>query len=746
MAHSSHTASTHAWNFFRTGGLDQVSLQTAADLLALDQLDQKLWVALSCPVTGLELDEKTLALIDTDGDGHIRVPDVLAAVKWAAARLRDPADLLRGAATLPLAAITDATPEGKILAASAKQILTNLNRADAGEVTIAEASDAVKILAAKPPIGDGIITPAATDDAAVQTLIKDIIATVGGTPMRTGAIGVTPEQIEKFFKELTDYAAWVDQSAAQNVAVIGAGTDAAVQALKAVRPKIEDYFGRCRLAAFDARAIAALNRSETEYLAIAAKDMNISAGEVIGFPLSRIDASRPLPLRSGINPAWAAAVAAFAEKTVTPILGAAQASLNETEWQAINARLAPYEAWLGSKPASAVEKLSLDRMRAILTGNVRAALDALVARDRELGPQFRGISDVERLARYYRDLRTLLHNFVNFADFYSPDRWAVFQAGVLFFDNRSTELCVRVADVGAHANLAVMSKAYVAYLDCRRANGETMKIAAGVTQGDSDYLFVGRNGIFYGRDGRDWDATVVKILDNSISIRQAFWSPYKKFIRMIEEQVAKRASAADAAATTQLQTAAIAAATVDQKVTAQTQVPAPVTPPPAPKKFDVGTVAALGVGLGAIMGFFATVFAKIVDLPAWQLPLVVVGVILVISLPSMVIAWLKLRQRTVGPLLEANGWAINGRVKINIPFGTKLTLRATLPARAHLSREDPYEDKAAARRRRLIIALIIVVALAIAALCLRHKGYYTRLMNVIATRSTPATNIAQSAR
>ncbi len=64
----------HTWSFFRSGGLDQVSLTTSEDLLALDRLDQKLWVALSCPVKGLELDEKTLALIDSDGDGHIRVP------------------------------------------------------------------------------------------------------------------------------------------------------------------------------------------------------------------------------------------------------------------------------------------------------------------------------------------------------------------------------------------------------------------------------------------------------------------------------------------------------------------------------------------------------------------------------------------------------------------------------------------------------------------------------------------------
>ena len=124
----------------------------------------------------------------------------------------------------------------------------------------------------------------------------------------------------------------------------------------------------------------------------------------------------------------------------------------------------------------------------------------------------------------------------------------------------------------------------------------------------------------------------------------------------------------------------------------------------------MGTVAALGVALGSIMTFFGVVFAKFVELPAWQLPLVVLGIMLAISLPSMVIAWLKLRQRTVGPLLEANGWAINGRVKINIPFGTKLTKRATLPPGSHLARQDPYEDKAAKRRRR-VFSLLIVLAL-----------------------------------
>ena len=89
-------SSSHSWTFFRTGGLDQVALTSGADLLGLEHLDQKLWVALSCPVKGLELDERTLALIDTDGDGRVRVPEIIAAIKWAAVRLKDAGSLLAG--------------------------------------------------------------------------------------------------------------------------------------------------------------------------------------------------------------------------------------------------------------------------------------------------------------------------------------------------------------------------------------------------------------------------------------------------------------------------------------------------------------------------------------------------------------------------------------------------------------------------------------------------------------------------
>jgi type II secretory pathway component PulL len=237
---------------------------------------------------------------------------------------------------------------------------------------------------------------------------------------------------------------------------------------------------------------------------------------------------------------------------------------------------------------------------------------------------------------------------------------------------------------------------------------------------------VGRNGIFYDAKGRDWDATITKLVINPISVREAFWSPYKRLIRAIEEQLARRAAAADAAAGAKIDKAAETAANADKlapaAATAAATAPAPED---APKKLDVGTVAALGVAFGALSGALAAIVTGVARLAPWQIALIPVAILLVISGPSMFIAWLKLRQRTLGPILDAAGWAINGRVRINVPLGATLTAIATLPAGSQRALRDPCEDKAARRRKRRLVFLVMLVALAALGLCAWHDHAQT---------------------
>src|SRR5690606_13818711 len=251
------------------------------------------------------------------------------------------------------------------------------------------------------------------------------------------------------------------------------------------------------------------------------------------------------------------------------------------DFRAVQAKLAPYAEWSAAVAASPLASLDPARLREALDGEAASRLRALLERDRAEAGTAQAIDSVDRLVRYCRNLKLLCENFVNFKHFYSGESQAIFQAGTLYIDQRSCDLTLYVDDAAKAAPMVAMAGTYLLYCDCvRRATGERRQIVAAVTNGDADNLMVGRNGIFYDRDGLDWDATITKIVDNPISLRQAFWAPYKKLVRLIEEQVAKRAAAADAAATQKLETAAVAVTTVDQ------------TKPEPPKKIDVGTVAA----------------------------------------------------------------------------------------------------------------------------------------------------------
>lgn len=691
--------SSHVWHFFRAGGFDQVQFKSGADLQHLGELDQKLWAALACPTRGLEFDTKTLDLIDTDKDGRIRAPEMLAAVNWTCAQLKNADDLLKGSPALALSAINDTTPEGKQLLASARQILKNLGKADATAISVEDVNDTAKIFAQTHFNGDGIVPAESATDDVTKAVINEIIACLGAETDRSGKPGISQAKADAFFadaKALADWQAKAEADAA-NVQPLGDATPAAHAAFLAVKGKVDDFFTRCRLAAFDARALTALNRQESEYLAVAAKDMSITASEVAEFPMAKIEAGKALPLQSSVNPAWTNAIAKFSSQVVNPLLGE-KTQLTAEEWTTLSGKFAAYEGWLAAKAGTAVEKLGLVRLREILAGGSQAAIGALIAQDKALEAESNAIATVEKLVRFNRDLVALLNNFVNFRDFYSKDKLSTFQAGTLYLDGRACELCVLVADAGKHAALAGMAKTYLAYCDCTRPGGQKLTIAAAFTGGDSDNLMVGRNGVFYDRQGRDWDATITKVIENPISVRQAFWAPYKKLVRMIEEQVAKRAAAAEAESDKKLAASATAAASADK------------AKPAEPKKVDVGTVAAMGVAVGAVGAFLTALVGYVTGLftlPFWMIVLAFCGILLVISTPSMLIAWLKLRQRNLGPILDANGWAINGRVKMNVPFGGSLTEVASLPAGAKAAADDPFAEKPAVWPKFVLFLVIV---------------------------------------
>ena len=641
------------WKYTVIGGVTRVSVESGEDIAHLPELDQKMWTVLSCPVKGLEFDEKTLQLMDSDKDGRIRVSEVMSATVWLKKVLKDMDYLLQGKDKISFAELQGETDEGRQVLDSARLIL--------------------------------------------------------------GHLGLSQEEIS-----MADVAKYLDvyeenckaEYEAENkepyTAPYGDNSDDAEAAVAAIRSKIGDYFMRCKLVQFDSDASAALDVQVEKIAAISGNNLADSAAEISAYPLARPRADALLPLATGINPAWQTAFDTL-KKLVIDIEYPGKETITEEEWNGVLAKVDAYTAWKAAGK-SAMEEAVAEKVKA------HAA----------------AIEPVEKLLRLCRDFYRLLQNFVVLKDFYSRqnDTQAVFQAGRLFIDQRCCELCIKVSDMGKQTAQAGLSGICLLYCHCvSKVQGKEMDIVAALTDGDVDGLREGKNAIFYDRNGQDWDATVTKIIDNPISIRQAFWSPYRKFGKWVTDKITKSAEEKESKQFDEMTSKADAGtAGFQEKLAAQQAAKADGTtpPPPAEEKkpamaFDIakfaGIFAAIGLAVGAIGGALAALGGFIAA--KWYNVILLVGfVVVVISGPSMLLAWLKLRKRNLGPVLNANGWAINSKIKINTAFGATLTSVAKYPT---IVMNDPFADKKMAWWKKCLIWLGIIVVVAFAALYLTHN-------------------------
>ena len=703
--------SQHKWRFFRSGGFDQVALDCAADLQHLHELDPKLWTVLNCPTTGLEFDHRTAALLDSDGDGQIRVPEILAAVRWCCERLQD-AELLFQAPGLPLAAIAEQDAEGLNLKAAARKVLDIAGKTPADALQVEDFADMTLLFSPHHFNGDGVVVSELTTDPELIQLIAEIKQTQGGVLDRSGAEGINSESLEAFYQQATAVVDWhaAGGSADPLFCPLGEKTAEAVVAFEAVKAKVDDFFVRCQLAAFDHRASDALNPAVTLYEVLANKAISSTDPEVAALPLAAVAAGAPLPLEGGMNPAWTSAITDFKQKVVEPLLDADGkqniSHLTLQQWQHICQQLESWRLWQLAKPDCSVHQLDAERLKAIVSGDGKAGLEALITQDLAASVFADNLDAVEKLVRYQRDLVTLLRNFVSLSDFYQSKHKAIFQAGTLFLDQRSCELVLKVSDMARHATMAPFSGCYLVYCTCERQGEAPLQIVAALTGGDVDELMVpGRNGVFYDREGRDWRAMVTKVVVQPVSIGQAFWSPYKRVAAFIEAQLQKFAASRDKD---------IEAKTTSGVTSAAAAPAAPASAPTVVAGFDIakfaGIFAAMGLAVGAIGTALAAVVSGLFSLLWWQIPLVILGLLLLISGPSMLMAFLTLRRRNLGPLLDANGWAVNTRAKINVPFGAALTGLARLPAGAKRSLADPFAEKKRPWGSLVVLLLVLIAA------------------------------------
>ena len=686
----------HSWNYENVGGTTRVKIVSGADIANLAELDLKKWTVLSCPTSGLDIDEIALRYVDADNDGRIRVSDVVSTSQWLVSVVNDAELLVSGADSIDINSFNQESADGKRLYNSAKQILENLGK-DGSVISLADTKDITAIFARTRFNGDGVITEHTPEKDEEKAVITAILNTLGGVADRSGDNGVDAGLIERFYQLLSDYLAW---SEATVDAPFGVDTDKAIDAYNALDTKVKDYFIRAKLASFSPESLAKLDVQSGVIEAIGADNLTGKTDEIAACPIARITGEAALDMNAAINPVWASKF-----NTLLSIVKPKEKVLTEEGWAAIGSVFATYNAWKAAKKGAEVEALGLDVIKKMLADDRKQALLDLVAQDIELKETAEGIDMVHKFMYLYRDFYRLLCNYVTFQDFYSKDKnvKAIFQSGRLLIDQRECRMCMVVADMAKHSTMAPASGMYLVYCDCTtKASPAKKSVVAAVTVGDVGDLYVGKNAIYFDNDGAMWDAVITKIIDNPISIGQAFWSPYRRMATTIESLINKSAAEKDAAI---MEDANAKINAAPASIPAEGEEKAPAQP------FDIakfaGIFAAIGMALGMIGTALTSIFKGVFELDWWQLIAAFVGIMLVISGPAMVMAWMKLRRRNIAPLLNANGWAINASSKISIPFGETLTDIASFPK---LNLKDPYARKGLPAWAKWLISLAVVAA------------------------------------
>ena len=683
------------WNFDNFGGTTRVTITTGEDLKHLGELDPKMWTVLSCPVKGLEIDEKSMEFMDLDSDGKIRISDVVGTSEWMTAALKSADLLLEGADHIDIENINQEDACGAKLYAAAKQILLNLGK-EGSVIALTDTSNSAAIFANTRFNGDGVITEVTAEDAKDKAAITAAVTCTGGSVDRSGKQGVNAAQIEEFYKALADYVAWCS---AEVEAPFGVQTDKAIELYNALNAKVKDFFVRSRLAAFSPDSTSSLDVQTSLIQTISADNLTAKTSDIASYPLARVTGKAESNLSEPVTPAWAAQFDAL--KAI--VFDSSVKVLTEEVWDAVGAKFSAYSAWKSAKAGASVEALGLEVIKGFIADDRKAALLDLVAQDLAVAEEASNIDMVNKFLHVYRDFYKLVRNFVTFHDFYDKDQdtLAIFQSGVLMIDQRACRFCMKVTDMGKHNSMAPSSGMYLIYCDCTtKLSPVKLQIVAAVTVGEIGDLMVGKNAVYYDNDGVEWDAVITKIIDNPISITQAFWSPYRRMATVIENLISKNAADKDAKmmkeATEKINAAPAAAPAAG----------AAATKPSEAQAFDIGKFAGIFAALGMALGMIGTALASLAKgifaLAWWQVILAFVGVMLAISGPAMVMAWLKLRRRNIAPLLNANGWAINASSKISILFGETLTDIVKYPK---LKLKDPYARKGMPVWKKFLLTL-----------------------------------------
>lgn len=666
--------------FNRFGRSYHLDIDSGEDLQNVLDLDEALWVATSAPLENLHADPAFLAHLDHRGDHRLGVTDVRAAIRWLLDRLCSPRGVKRGNTTLALEDLATETTEGKRIHRTALKILRGLGTPEATTIDLAQVRRVKKAEESRAESRAGAALQGSAAGPKVRQFLEQVLATVGGGPPVEAGSKTT---LEQFLEEAPDYVNWWVESQEEDAGILpmGEGTAAAWELYQGLRPKIDQYFALCDAVRIDPSLRAELwpwpkERKNLDFSTAAAVEAHLR--EV---PLAPPDAQGILDPDGELNPRDGARFQRLL--ALVPHSGGEFHGFDRADWAKVQRLFAPYSAWRKKKPETPAADLGKVVLEKALAEHSKAEVLELIGRSRETTLVLDRVRLLEKLILYQAWMIPLVNSFVSFPDLYDPTSRALFEMGTLVIDGRHLELSVRVNDRTRHAKISDSSNMFVLYTKILDQDGtELYELAVPVTAGGRGTLQVEKRGIFLDLHGQEYDALVVQIVENPISLKEAMWAPFKILGATITGRIEKITEQA------QEKLKATGAGAVDWLGQPPTSAEAPggATPPPvapvptaSPAPSKAGLLAGGGIAIAALGSSLAFITKTLSSLDLKTILGGLLAALLSILVPISIVAVLKLRKRDLSSILEGSGWAINARMFLTRSQARSFTYRPPFP-------------------------------------------------------------------
>ncbi|MBQ9788226.1 MAG: hypothetical protein IJW31_01320 [Lentisphaeria bacterium] len=650
--------------FKKIASARQLIVDKATDLRKIELLDSAHWAVNGMGIDHVVFNKDFLNYIDSDKNQRVRVSEVKSAVAWLLAVLKNYHAIDERSTSVTIEDLNyENNSDAQDIKNTVELIAGNLHKEGVATLTFEELSYE-NLYMNSSLNGDGVIVIDKINNAELQKYLRAVEAIEGNVPDKSTLPGIGKKEVDSFHNSMLSYLDWykggkVDYRDGEVLEFI--------QLHKLLRDKLIEFFDLCEAANF--KIFKSIGFAEASVNGNNAADIKKFFEDGL---LGEVNPEGQINFRtSWLNPCFKSSLLKYGALGNKFNLFSNSDTLSAEEFKNKLADIDAAVSYYDNRPNDKFKSLAISELESWVELKAYEEVCKLIELDLSVKSAIDGYEKLRKLMVYQANILEFVNNYVNLSGLFDPNRFAIMQTGVLVLDGKHFSLITKVKNLPEHKKIISRSNICVAYIEVTGIGGIFDKsiMAVAITAGTMRNIYIGKMGIFCGCDGKEYDAKLIDLIQQPVSVKEALLAPFVKFGEFSTKQADRFFSSKnqelDKAVTNDIKSG---------KLLDSAKAPANGGKTSLPMLLMGG-----GFGLAAVGSAFAFMINSLKSVSVWQIFAVLFGIILVISAPMLLVSLSKLYNRCISDFLAASEWAINPRMRLSNRMSLIFSIRPKYP-------------------------------------------------------------------